>query len=193
MMRPLVLTWIVLAGGVGSAGAALTLDATRLNQIIAGDACTNAPPAQLQAIPRFPKSVQKVTFIFASGQTNSVEQKGTEKYVETRNDEKTVDGRYIVRTLDLGTEGRLYAVITYDPDLVAFRRWMVFPDGAITVSTGLMDPTRRAIAWRARSEDGHADYLAIEMYEAKKVRWEARTFRDGRLFMREEGTAVAAE
>jgi hypothetical protein len=192
-MRMNVLSFLLLAGVVGTLAAAEVMDTTRLNQIIAEEASTNALPPQLAGLPRFPKSIQKVTFVFVNSKTNTVEHKGTEKYVETKSDGKTVDGRYIVSSLDMGADGRLFAITTYDPDLEVLRRWMLSPDGTITESLGLMDPTKHSVAWRGRFRDGRTEYLAVEMGEAKKVRWEARTFRDGRLLMKEEGTAELAE
>jgi hypothetical protein len=190
-MRILALAFLALAAA--PIPAAEVMSTTRLNQIIGCETSTNAPPAPLQAIPRFSKSVQKVVFVFSSGKTNTVEYKGTEKYVETKSDDKTVDGRYVVSAVDMGTEGQLFAVTTYDEDLEVLHRWMLSPDGTITESLGLTDPTKHATAWRGRFRDGRTEYLAVETSDGKKVRWNARTFRDGRLLVKEEGAAEAVE
>lgn len=107
--------------------------------------------------------------------------------------EKTVRGHYIVSEVNFPeVENPLIMVVTYDKEIDAFNKWVLFPNGIVGASTGVADLKKRTIAWISNEAHGQPPtiVLSIESNSDDKSTWKETTLQDGKVIALSYGVAV---
>ena len=108
-------------------------------------------------------------------------------------DEKTVDGRYIVSLVKFpGEANPLIMVVTYEDKTDIFRKWVLLPDGKISVSTGVADFEKRTISWLTTENQGKSPLtvISIETHTDEMSTWKETTLNKEKVMMMSRGKAV---
>ena len=83
-------------------------------------------------------------------------------------------------------------VVTYDKEIDAFSKWVLFPNGIVGASTGVADLKKRSIAWISNEAHGQPPtiVLSIESNSDDKSTWKETTLQDGKVIALSYGVAV---
>lgn len=172
-----VFTFLALLAITASAQEAM--NAERFKSIVAKPGDTTALRPELSALPFWPKVKTTITLEYQDGKTHKEETTATAK---------TVEGNYIVLSLDSKYyKQTMHAVTGFDEKAKAIRTWALFGE-VLTESTMVVDPKRKTSAGTAAYGDGFTE-ISVNSYSDRGAHHRAQVFKNGVLFMTREEEA----
>ncbi len=145
----------------------------RFKKIVAAPGDTNALRPELASLPFWRNAKCSFAVKYQDGRTFKEE-------CDSR--AKTVEGRYIVYSLDSQHyKQTMYAITGYDEKASTIRDWGLFGD-TVTEATTVFDPARKVSAWTSNYGDGFME-ISVKSYSNEGMTAHDLVYKDGILFM----------
>jgi hypothetical protein len=150
-----------------------TMTAERFRKIVATPGDTNVLRPELASLPFWRSAKSSIGLKYQDGRVFKEECLSTAK---------TVEGRYIVYSLDSQYyKQTMYAIAGYDERASAIRQWGLFGDTVIE-ATVVFDPDKKISAWTSSYGEGFME-ISVMSYSDQESTDHALVYKDGALYM----------
>jgi hypothetical protein len=145
----------------------------RFRKIVATPGDTNALRPQLASLPFWRNAKCSIALRYQDGRTFNEE-------CDSR--AKTVEGRYIVYSLDSQYyKQTMYSITGYDENASTIRDWGLFGD-TVTEATVVFDPAHKVSAWTSSYGSGFME-ISVKSYSDQEMTAHDLVYTNGILFM----------
>ena len=139
---------------------------------------------ELQFCPTFKKARVKITFSYPDREDFTGYSKAEEKYLE---------GKYILTTMFLPNDIKLYSVMLWNDKDKVIEVWHLSPDNILKKVTGKPSKKKDRYLWEGTFPDG-IKYKGYTDYSKKLISWEGKYYdKDGKVLYSESGNAVPVD